>query len=218
MIIEPYAWDKTPITEILKVSSDTISIRVKRPAEYDFRAGQYAIVRTYVTKDRFLVRQYSFSSPPSADWLEFTIQHEPGGEVTSWLHEHARIGTMLEISQSFGNFTYESSSRPLLFIAGRVGIAPFMSYLRVDHSTNVHVIYSVTTQDQVCFWDELRDITTLVVTSEQSRVDQALLAGYIADQPIVYLCGSRQFAESMQQHLSQLGIAPSDIRRELFTL
>lgn len=218
MIIEPYTWYKTPITDILKVSSDTISIRVKRPEGYDFRAGQYAIVRTYVTTDRFLVRQYSFSSSPSADWLEFTIQHEPGGEVTSWLHEHSHIGTMLEISQSFGNFTYESSPRPLLFIAGRVGIAPFMSYLRGDHSTNVHVIYSVTTQDQACFWDELSDITTLVVTSKQSRVDQTHLARYTAPRPIVYLCGSRQFAESMQQHLSQLGLPPNDIKRELFTL
>lgn len=218
MIIEPYRWYRTTVTEMKRVSSDTFTLRIERPSGYEFRAGQYAVVRTYVSKERFLVRQYSFSSPPSADWIEFTIQHEPDGEVTSWLDEHARKGTMLEISQSFGNFTYEPSPRPLLFIAGRVGIAPFMSYLREHSDKNVHVVYSVNTREQACFWDELAPITTLVVTSEQNRIDQSLLASHITNKPIVYICGSRQFAESMQQHLSQLGVTPSDIKRELFTL
>lgn len=218
MIIEPYTWHQTHITDITHVTHDTITIRVNKPAGYRFSAGQYSITRTYISSSHFLVRQYSFSSPPSAEWLEFTVQREVGGEVTTWLHEHAQIGDMIEISQSFGNFRFEDSRRPLLFIAGKVGIAPFMSYIRQHNVHDIRVIYSVETKNQVCFWDELRDITTLVVTSEQSRIDKELLRAHTTDNPIAYICGSRQFAEAMQSHLAALGMSPQDIRRELFTL
>ncbi len=218
MIIEPYRWHQTRIQQIDIVSSDTITLRISRPTDYAFSAGQYAITRTYVRPDKFLVRQYSFSSPPNADWLEFTIQRETGGEVTTWLHEHAHTGDMIEISQSYGHFTFEHVDRPLLFIAGRVGIAPFMSFLRTHPSNNIHILYSVETRDQVCFWDEIQDITTTVVTSEQPRINRDLLAAYIQNQPVVYICGSRQFSEAMQAHLASLSVPPEDIKRELFTL
>lgn len=218
MIIEPYRWYKTPIQLIDRVSIDTITIRVERPASYKFLAGQYAIVRTYVTDDKFLVRQYSFSSPPSANWLEFTIQREPGGEVTTWLHDHARVGDVMEISQSFGHFTFLDASRPLLFIAGRVGIAPFMSYLREQPRDNLHMLYSVQAADQVCFRDEIAGISTVIETSRQPRIDRALLAEHVINQPIVYICGSRQFTEAISAHLASLGLPAQDIRRELFTL
>lgn len=218
MIIEPYRWHKTRITRIDRVSIDTIAVRIARPAEYSFSAGQYAIVRTYMRTDKFLVRQYSFSSPPSADWLEFTIQKEPGGEATTWLHEHASAGDMMEISQSYGKFTFDDTSRPFLFIAGRVGIAPFMSYVREQPANDVRILYSMQTQEQTCFWDEIKSITTRIVTSEQPRIDQEMLAGFVSNHPIVYICGSRQFSEAMQSYLAGLGIKPEDIKRELFTL
>ena len=218
MIIEPYRWHQTRIQQIDIVSANTITVRIARPEGYTFSAGQYAITRTYVRPDKFLVRQYSFSSPPDADWLEFTVQKETGGEVTTWLHEHARIGDMMEVSQSYGHFTFERIDRPLLFIAGRVGIAPFMSYLRGSHSSPIHILYSVETNDQICFWDEIQDITTTIVTSEQPRIDRDLLATYVQNQPVVYICGSRLFSEAMQAHLASLGVPPEDIRRELFTL
>lgn len=220
MIIEPYTWHQTHIADITRIARDTITIRVTKPKGYQYQAGQYAITRTYTRPDRFLVRQYSFSSPPRADWLEFTIQKEPGGEVTTWLHEHARIGDMIEISQSFGNFTFTESERPYLFVAGKVGIAPFMSYLREQPNHDAHIIYSVKTRDQACFLDEIASLTTLVVTSEQPRIDRKLLHAHIGQKskPIAYVCGSRQFAEAMQAHLAALGFPPEDIRRELFTL
>ncbi len=219
MIIEPYEWHDSEITEIARASINTITVRIRRPAAYGFAAGQYAIVRAHLDHDVRLMRQYSFSSSPSVAWLEFTIQHEPGGDVTTWFHEQAQVGDILQISQPFGNFTYPSTTRPLLFIAGRVGIAPFMSYLRERGSAgNVHVIYSVRTDEETCFWDELRGVTTRVISSAQQRIDKALLAPYTDNKPIAYICGSRQFAEAMQAHLSKLGLPPEDIRRELFTL
>lgn len=218
MIIEPYTWHTTEITDIISVARNTIAIRVRKPTGYSFIAGQYAIVRTYTSPSRFLVRQYSFSSSPSADYIEFTIQREDGGEVTTWLHQHASVGDSMQISQSFGNFTLRQSSRPLLFIAGRIGIAPFMSFVREHTVHQAHIIYSVRSKEETCYWDEIEPFTTRIITSERPRINPDLLIQHIGGAPIVYLCGSRQFAEAMQGYLSDLGVSSGDIRRELFTL
>lgn len=220
MIIEPYTWRSVEITRIDRVSSDTIAVRTKKPDGFAFRAGQYTVIRVTTTSGQMLVRQYSFSSSPDDDWLEFTIQKEPGGEVTSWFHEQATVGAAIEISQAFGHFTFDNTTgRPLIFVAGRVGIAPYMSYLRqATISNNVRITYSVREPDQVCFWDELKPMTELFVTREGKRISRADLEPYAQAYPVVYLCGSRQFVEAMQHHFAALGIPPEDIRRELFTL
>jgi len=219
MIIEPYTWRSVKITRIDHVSSDTIAVRAEKPEGYAFRAGQYAVIRITTSSGHMLVRQYSFSSAPDDDWLEFTIQKEPGGEVTGWFHEQAEVGATMEISQAFGHFTFDNADRPLIFVAGRVGVAPFMSHLRQGRvSQNVRIIYSVREPDQICFWDELEPITELFVTSKSKRISQANLEPYAQTNPIVYLCGSRQFVEAIQHHFAALGIPPEDIRRELFTL
>lgn len=191
---------------------------MSKPTGYHFSAGQYAIVRVYVSTSSFLVRQYSFSSPPSADYLECTIQREPGGDVTTWLFGHAKVGDALELSQSFGNFTFVPDNRPKLFIAGRVGIAPFMSYLREYNAYDTPIIYSMRDVSETCYWTEIESQTTRIITSEQPRIDQRLLAQNVVGAPVVYICGSRQFAEAIQLHLLEIGVKASDIKRELFTL
>lgn len=222
MIIEPYAWSKVKIETIHPASIDTIFLTITRPSGYNFRAGQYAIIRLLGSDGRTTMRQYSFSSAPHDTHIEFTIQKEPGGEVSTWFFDMARPGDEIEISQAFGNFVRDPDmTRPLLFIAGRVGIAPFMSILRDNDSPteNISLMYSVSTQTQVCFESELLKIKTdIFVTQTGRRITREVIASHLTNSPIVYLCGSRQFVEAMQTHLQALDVPASDIRRELFTL
>lgn len=222
MIIEPYQWHTVAIKELQAASADTVSIMLERPEGYAFRAGQYTIFRFASREGQRVMRQYSFSSAPAAPYLECTIQREPGGEASEWLFARVQQGDTLEISQPFGSFFLSpQTNRPLLFIAGRVGIAPFMSLIREheEEKQNISVLYSVHTADQICFRDELSALSTIFfITRSSGRISRESIAPHIASHPIVYLCGSRSFVEAMQQHVSSLGVAPEDIKRELFTL
>ena len=84
MIIDPYTWHEFVIEEKIEAASDTVAVRFKRPAGYQFRAGQYAIVRVKTDEDRQLIRQYSFTSAPDDDTLELLVQREPSGIVSNW--------------------------------------------------------------------------------------------------------------------------------------
>jgi ferredoxin-NADP reductase len=217
MIIDPYTWRGLAIENIQLIAEATVAVRFKRPADYDFRAGQYGVIRVSKPSGTF-VRQYSFSSAPNDDLLELLIQREPGGEVSSWFFDDAKTGDIVELSQPFGNFTPEPGTRPVLFIAGRVGIAPFMSALR-EHKLRPSVLYSVRGRNQVCYAEELHAIdATIISTDHAPRINAETLAPLLADQPLVYICGSKQFVDAIAKLAVQSGVAASDIRRELFTL
>lgn len=220
MIIDPYTWHRFVIEEKLAVASDTVAVHFKRPAGYLFRAGQYAIVRITTPDGRQLIRQYSFSSSPDDELLELLIQRETEGVVSNWFYGDAQAGDEIEISQPFGGFTLESTGkRPALLIAGRVGIAPFLSMLRERRKRNISVLYSVRTDDQLCFPDLLEEFhVQIVVTASSPRIDRTMLQPLLDKKPFVYICGSKQFVDAITAYLLECGMSQEDIRRELFTL
>lgn len=220
MIIDPYTWHRLKIDDILRVGSDTVAVRFQRPTDYTFRPGQYAIVRATTDSDAALMRQYSFTSRPDDNILELLIQHEPEGEVSTWLCTIAKPGDEVELSQAFGAFTIDPAGKtPFLMIAGRVGIAPFLSMLRSFPDMDVQVLYSVSNAEQACFLDELAtQNVTIIDTSKTGRINSENLAPYLAQKPLVYLCGSKQFVDAMTEYAANNHVDKSSIHRELFTL
>lgn len=222
MIIDPYSWQRLAITDLSSASSDTISIRLTRPEGYVYHAGQYAIVRTNVDGAP-LLRQYSFTSSPRDDFIELLIQREDEGVVSNWFFETARAGDEIELSQPLGSFTWNNEPGSILCIAGRVGIAPFVSMLRhhqqVSSRAPVTVVYSVREAEQICHKDLLDEFdTTYVVTSGGSRITKEYLLPTLARKPTVYACGSKQFVDAIHGFLRELDVPAENIRRELFTL
>ena len=201
------------------VTSDTVTVTTKKPDGYSFDAGQYAVVRVTTKNGQSLIRQYSFSSAPRNDGLELLVQHEPDGEVSTWFCRVAKVGDVIEISQPFGGFTLAGIAGPTLLIAGRVGIAPFISMMRESSSQALSLLYSVRSEEQVCFPELLTaHKTTIIKTGEMPRIDRAMLEAHIGLDPVVFVCGSKQFVDGICSELKELGVPEHDIRRELFTL
>lgn len=220
MIIDPYTWHRLTIDTITHITGDTVAIGLRRPAGYVFRAGQYCVVRITTTDKKQFIRQYSFTSSPDDPSLELLIQREPGGEVSQWFHDRAQFGDTIEISQPLGSFTLDPKSKqPVLLIAGRIGIAPYISMLRDKHRRDISVLYSVRSIDQVCFPELLETFQTTIISTDISpRINTKTLAPLLTPQPVVYICGSKQFVDAMCELLSAVGVKPVDIHRELFTL
>lgn len=222
MIIDPYTWQRLRIATVSSIAADTVAIRMPRPEGYTFRAGQYAVVRTTIDGTP-LIRQYSFSSNPDHDTLELLVQREPDGTVSNWFCDIAQPGDEIELSQPFGSFTWNNEPGPVLLVAGRIGIAPFVSMLRhhqkVRSRAHVSVLYSVRDAKQICEKDLLDSYeTTYLITGSGHRLTKELLQVHLAKDPTVYLCGSKQFVDAMNSLLLDLQVSPERIRRELFTL
>ncbi|WP_285418855.1 pyridoxamine 5'-phosphate oxidase family protein [Pseudomonas sp. efr-133-TYG-5] len=93
-----------------------------------FLAGQHLPLR-FTLDGEVHIRTYSLSSAPSDDFFRISVKRE--GRVSSHLHEHIRVGDVLEARAPQGHFTVAPlERRPLVLLAAGVGITPLLSMLR----------------------------------------------------------------------------------------
>ena len=183
-----------------------------------FRAGQHLNVGVQVD-GAWHTRSYSPSDAPRADGrVALTVRRVPGGKVSTQLCRHARVGDILELGPAFGEMTRFDG--PRLFCAAGSGITPLMSLLRAavrdGAALDVDLVYWAQRRDQLCFADELRDLSLRVpglrvhvVLTREARLEdeehagrpsEELLARLVADHGsrVVSACGPAGFVESLR--------------------
>ncbi|MGE8065720.1 pyridoxamine 5'-phosphate oxidase family protein [Pseudomonas sp. NPDC089569] len=119
---------------VVKIEAETHNIRsiYFEPADGAglpvFHAGQHLPLRFNIDGEVH-IRTYSLSSAPSDDFFRISVKRD--GRVSSYLHEHLRIGDLLEARAPQGHFTVAPNERrPLVLLAAGVGITPLLSMLR----------------------------------------------------------------------------------------
>jgi len=118
--------------------------------------GQY--VRIGVDVDG--VRQWRAYSITSATASAFTITVKaiPDGVVSNHLVRSAPLDTVVQLDQAAGEFTLPTAQpTKALFVTAGSGITPVMGMLRSTQLTDVVLVHSAPTSDDVIFAAELRD-------------------------------------------------------------
>ena len=214
----PGAWVKVPVVAVLRETPDITTFRMARPDGFDFKAGQFLTVRFWID-GKTVSRCYSVSSAPEATgYLEISVKRQ--GLVSGLLHATVRPGSLLDIMRPAGGFVYPSDDhRPITLLAGGVGITPLMSMLRhavqADPTRPVTLLYSVRTQHDVAFRDELawlarrhRQAKVVVTTSDEppsaeflsGMINRELLTSQVEDlqDNIFLLCGPPPMIKAMK--------------------
>ncbi|MDX1800006.1 MAG: NO-inducible flavohemoprotein [Marinobacter sp.] len=143
-----FGWQgfKPFLVEKRERASDTIESFYLCPKDGETLAphqpGQYITVRITLPDGTTTMRNYSLSNAPGEPWLRISVKREtgidastPDGVVSSFLHDQLRVGDVLEVAPPSGEFTLArpaSERRPLVLIAGGVGITPLLSMLKAS--------------------------------------------------------------------------------------
>lgn len=99
--------------------------------------GQYITVRVQPEGEIHThIRHYSLSVAPGQTYYRITVKREdeaadkPAGVVSTYLHDIAQVGSILEVSAPAGDFTLDQSQDiPVVLISGGVGLTPMVSML-----------------------------------------------------------------------------------------
>ena len=148
------------ITELTRLSPTTVSFSVEIPNrdELTFLPGQYVNIAVPDTDE---TRSYSFSSAPDDKTLSFLVKLTPGGVMSTYLDERAKVGDQLTFTGPNGSFFLREGDRPALLLAGGTGLAPILSILRKMRSSTsrkLHLIYGVNTDDDAVELDTLEHL------------------------------------------------------------
>ncbi len=223
------------VLAVVDETPDIRTFRFARPAGLAFQPGQFMTVRLQID-GRDVTRCYSISSSPEATaYMEISVRRQ--GVVSAALHASMRPGATLQVMGPLGAFVYPAGdARPLVLIAGGVGITPMASMIRhalaTEPSRPVTLIYSARNDQEFAFRDEWRSLAKrhaqfqvfLASSATQDpsvypgRVDRALLEAAVPRiaQSVICMCGPQPMLESMRTLLGEMGVTDGQIRYELF--
>jgi ferredoxin-NADP reductase len=230
------AFVETTVVAVTEEADDIRTFRLARPRDFGFVAGQFLPIRVTVA-GREHVRCYSISSSPeSRDRLEISVKRQ--GLVSTALHTLVAPGGRLAIKAPAGGFTYpRTDSRPLLLLAGGIGITPLLSMMRfgvsVEPDRPITLLYSSPSASSLAFRSEISELVRrgrranaiFAVTRGsagpglyQGRIDSELIRTAVPDvgEAIAFICGPQPMIDGMRTTLSSLGVPPDRIRAEAF--
>ncbi|MFI5181069.1 MAG: 2Fe-2S iron-sulfur cluster-binding protein [Thermoanaerobaculia bacterium] len=229
-------WFETKVIGIVDQTSDIRTFRLRRLKGFDFKPGQFLAVQIPVGGTPF-VRCYSIcSAPESKRVLEISVKKQ--GLVSGALHETLRPGSWIQVRKPAGPFVYPADDpRPMVLLAGGVGITPLLSMLRhaavAEPGRRATLVVSVKTEDDVPFREELRSFdrhhrnahVVIAVTRgcpkpglHTGRVDGDLLRRITGDptSAIYCICGPSPMIDGMKSLLASLGVPAGQVRAEAF--
>jgi predicted ferric reductase len=224
------------VTDVVRETHDTWSVFFEKK-NISHNPGQFMIVR--LERDGKVSEPHPFtvSSSPTQDRLSITVKSV--GDFTSTIGTTKTKDRAL-IDAPFGVFSFltHGDSRPLVFVAGGIGITPFMSMLRYMRDKkidrNVTLIWGNKAEKDLAFKEELesiqsgmRSLKVVHVMSaqegwagEKGYVDGEMLAKHVEDigGSRFFLCGPPVMMKKIEIALLALGAPRRRIHYERFAL
>ena len=170
---------------------------------------------------------FSVSSAPSDPHLELTIK--ASGDYTRDLYDQLRPGIPAKLAGPFGGFDYRHGGHDQIWIAGGIGVTPFLSWIRsIDgqFDRQVDFFYSVADAQEAVDLDEIRTIAghhpSLRVHLVCTDTDRKLTAEATMrdtsreSAPWVYMCGPPPMMNAFSAGFRKLGVPADRIRWEQF--
>jgi ferredoxin-NADP reductase len=209
--------------------------------EVDFTPGQYFFVTlpdVGYQDDKGLRRHITVvTSPSEKGVLGFATRMRDSAFKRSL--SELQVGAEVEVEPPKGTFGLpEDASRPLVFVAGGIGITVFramLSYIQEERLPyRVTLVYSNRDRESTAFLDELKELAQeipdfrLILTMTQDpgwegetrKVDSQFFEDYLGEDLNEYtflVAGPPAMAEGVQQALEEAGVQDENVIAERYS-
>ena len=244
----PPAWPgfrRLTVTAIEHESDGVISIQLDDPDHMPLpaaRPGQYLTLRIQPgDEEHSVLRNYSLSGPPGADYYRVTVKVEHDGAASGYLHGRLGVGDRLDVAAPRGTFILEQTQAPVLLISAGIGATPVLAMLHAlaaEHSDreiwwlqgarNGHghpfaaearaLLASLPNgHAHICYSRPDPDDLQGRDFDDAGRLSASLLAHLeLPVDAAAYLCGPASFMEEVSAGLAAIGLNAVDIHTEPF--
>lgn len=223
------------VAAVDQLTHDTWNLRFDGPKP-DFKPGQFMLVSLRRDGKTSESHPYTISSSPTETNLAITPKAI--GDFSASVGE-TKPGDTAFIEAPYGAFTYDRApTEKLAFVAGGIGITPFLSMLRYMKETgerrSVTLIWGNKSEADIAFREEvealqasLPDLRIHHVLSAQEDwdgetgfIDQEKIARLVPDyaERSFFICGPPVMREKVVPMLRELGLGRSRIFFEIFAL
>ncbi len=181
------------------------------------RAGQFAFVG-FDNANLSEIHPFTISSAPNNErTIRFTIK--PLGDYTARIQHQLKVDSVARISPAYGHFEYRNSKTPQIWIAGGIGITPFLAWANslVEMQGPVHLFYCVSERKSAAHLAEVEALASqhanlhlhLIESAVQGRLTAEGIraaADIDLDRTKVYFCGSEPMRDQLKAGLIAAGL------------
>jgi predicted ferric reductase len=216
------------VERVNRLNASVVEVRLKPAAkQLQHRAGQFLFIRFPETKKLGESHPFTISSSPRERRIRLTIKSS--GDFTQYLNKHLPEGAAARLEGGYGMFDYKPGGASQVWIAGGIGLTPFMSWMRdidgsLEHS--IDFIYSVRSLEEALFLEEIQKTQEsnpsfrahLFASNRDGRLGAEKvveLSGPVADKDI-YLCGPPPMMEALTEQFIKMGVPRQKIHFEEF--
>ncbi len=210
--------------------------------------GQYLTIRLTLPNGETVMRNYSLSNCPGEKFYRISVKREGGGDIpagvgSSHLHDHIGVGDQVAVAPPCGSFILQEpkAEKPLVLIAGGVGITPILSMLHAalkkGEGRRVVFVQGALNSAVQPFAGELAELKRIhpdlqvhVRYSDplpkdrdnqphdsEGMIDEALLDALIGQvEAEYYFCGPAPMLKHIHDLLEHRGVPEADIHYEFF--
>lgn len=225
---------KYNVVDVQVVAGNVVQINMKPASSLtmSYKPGQFVFVRFLFNDDAGISKEwhpFSISSAPSDPVLQLSVKGL--GDYTNKLAA-LKPGAIADIEGAYGRFTYSNfSNKNQIWIAGGIGVTPFLSMARsiADPSYHVDLYYSVKTASELIDWNLLVDVNArnpnfrvmpFIGDQQKGFLNTAFIKQYSGELKgkEIFICGPPPMMKSMRQQLRQEGLPATSIHSEEFAM
>ncbi len=232
---------------VIKIENETsftrrFWIQIPEVESYNFKPGQFVTLDLPIhEKKNKRWRSYSIASEPDGtNIIELVIVLMEGGAGTTYLFEHAVVGSTLTLRGPQGVFVLpQQLDRDLFLICTGTGVAPFRSMVHhinrynIEHK-NIYLIFGSRLVTDCLYGPELKDLELkldnyfyLPTFSREPEENKLVAKGYVhtvyanilleeKTPAYFYLCGWKNMIDEAKQRILAMGYDKKDIHLELY--
>jgi len=223
------------IVEEVKSVGDITEIKLKTIGKImKFNPGQFVFIKFLNVEKSFEIFPFSISSSNSEELIRISAKRS--GDFTSYHLPKVSVEDKVYLYGPYGKFgeKYLFENKSMLWIAGGIGITPFLSMLKHENlskGNKIDLIWSCKDENDRIYDGEIREIIKnnkniqyiSWISKDKGRVSASGILKLLGTkdkitEKLIFICGPNQMMMELADQFIKMGVKPRNIIFEDFNL